>query len=410
MKQIGILRNSVQTYAWGSRTFLQSFLGMPEPWREPVAELWIGGHPKAPSQVRVEGEWRSLIDVIHADPLSVLGREAAGRYANELPFLLKVLAVERPLSIQVHPHREQARAGFSRENQLNIPLDAPDRNYRDANHKPECLCAVSRFEAMKGFRAPKDILKLMDRISALCSLPELDLLRREPNDEGLKRFFTGFVTMDPDRRMRMIGEAVKGAARVIDVDRAYYWVQALNSEYPGAAGVLSPLFLNLFDLSPGEAVYVPAGELHAYLSGVAVEIMASSDNVLRAGLTPKHVDIPELLKLVHFTAAAAKKLQPFPDDNFERIYETPAHEFRLSRIVLKDQETFKSEMKRSVEILLCMEGKGVVKDLKSRRILPLEKGVSVIVPSAVPQYAVSGSVTLYKGTVGTVPLRSQSRK
>ena len=370
----------------------------------------MGGHPKAPSQVRVEGIWRSLIDVIHADSLSVLGKEAAGRYANELPFLLKVLAVERPLSIQVHPHREQARAGFSRENQLNIPLDAPDRNYRDANHKPECLCAVSRFEAMKGFRAPKDILKLMDRIFALCSPPELDLLRREPNDEGLKRFFTGFVTMDPDRRMWMIGEAVKGAARVIDVDRAYYWVQALNSEYPGDAGVLSPLFLNLFDLSPGEAVYVPAGELHAYLSGVAVEIMASSDNVLRAGLTPKHVDIPELLEIVHFTAAAAKKLQPFPDDNFERIYETPAHEFRLSRIVLKGQETFKSEMKRSVEILLCMEGKGVVKDLKSRRILPLEKGVSVIVPSAVPQYAVSGSVTLYKGTVGTVPLRSQSRK
>ena len=218
----------------------------------------------------------------------------------------------------------------------------------------------------------------------------------------MKRFFSGLVTMEPARRRRMIGEAAKGAARVIDVDRAYYWVRALDSEYPGDVGVLSPLFLNLLDLSPGEAIYVPAGELHAYLSGVAIEIMASSDNVLRGGLTSKHVDIPELLEIVQFTAAAAKKQRPSPDDNFERIYETPVHEFRLSRIVLENQETFKSEMKRSVEILLCMKGKGVIKDLKSRRTLPLEKSVSVIVPSAVPQYAVTGSVTLYKGTVGTI--------
>lgn len=410
MKQIGILRNPVRKYAWGSRTFLQSFLGMPEPWREPAAELWMGVHPKAPSKVRVNGEWRSLIDVIHADPSSVLGKEAAGRFANELPFLLKVLAVKHPLSIQVHPHRKQASAGFDRENRLNIPLDAPNRNYRDANHKPECLCAVSRFEAMIGFRAPKDILKLMDRVFASFPLPELDLLRREPNDEGLKRFFTGLVTMEPARRVRMIGKAAKGAERVVDDDRSFYWVQALNREYPGDVGVLSPLFLNLLDLSPGEAVYVPAGELHAYLSGVAMEIMASSDNVLRGGLTPKHVDIPELLKIVHFSAATVKKQRPFPDDNFERIYETPAHEFRLSRIALKNQETFKSEMKRNVEILLCMKGKGVIKDLQSGRTLPLEKGVSVIVPSAVPRYAVSGSVTLYKGTVGRVPLRPRFRK
>ncbi|EFK05684.1 mannose-6-phosphate isomerase, class I [delta proteobacterium NaphS2] len=410
MKQIGILKNPVQKYAWGSRTFLQSFLGMPEPWREPAAELWMGGHPKAPSQVRVNGEWRSLIDVIRADPASVLGSETAGRYANELPFLLKVLAVERPLSIQVHPRRVQASAGFDRENRLNIPLDAPNRNYRDANRKPECLCAVSRFEAMKGFRAPKDILKLMDRVFAAFPLVELDLLRREPNDEGLKRFFTGLVTMERFRSVRMIGEAVKGAARVVDEDRAFYWVQALNREYPGDVGVLSPLFLNLLDLFPGEAIYVPAGELHAYLSGVAMEIMASSDNVLRGGLTPKHVDIPELLEIVHFTVAAAKKQRPSPDPNFERIYETPVHEFRLSRIVLRNQETFMSEMKRSVEILLCMKGTGVIKDLKSGRTLPLGKGVSLIVPSAVPRYAVSGSVTLYKGTVGTVPLRPRFRK
>ncbi|MBW2709912.1 MAG: mannose-6-phosphate isomerase, class I [Deltaproteobacteria bacterium] len=400
MEHISILKNPVQKYAWGSGTALQSLLGWPEPWKEPAAELWMGVHPKAPSAVEVDGGWRSLIDVIASDPVSVLGTDAAEQFSNRLPFLFKVLAADRPLSIQVHPDMNQAQDGFERENRRNIPIDAPDRNYKDASHKPECLCAVTRFEAMKGFRAPEDILKLMDRVFRKTPFKALDPLRKDPNPDGLKRFFTSLMTMDAARQARVVNEAVEGARRIAGEDRAFYWLLELNREYPGDGGVLSPLYLNLVDLSPGDAIYVPAGELHAYLSGVGMEIMASSDNVLRGGLTPKHIDIPELLGIVNFTATSVLKQRPLADDNFERIYETPAAEFQLSEIVLNGHERFLSRQERSVEILICMAGEGLIEESESGWALPLSKGVSVIVPSVVPGYTLSGNMALYKGGVG----------
>ena len=400
MEHIGILKNPVQKYAWGSRTALQSLLDWPEPWEEPAAELWMGVHPKAPSKVEVDGDWRSLVDVIAADPVSVLGYDAAKQFSNRLPFLFKVLAADRPLSIQVHPDMAQAREGFERENRNSIPFDAHNRNYKDACHKPECLCAVTRFEAMKGFRAPEDILNLMDQVFGRTSIKELDPLRKEQNAAGLKRFFTSLVSMDGTRQAQVVNEAVQGAERIAGENPAFYWLLELNREYPGDVGVLSPLFLNLVDLSPGEAIYVPAGELHAYLSGVGMEIMASSDNVLRGGLTPKHMDIPELLSIVNFTASPVLKQRPSSDDNFERIYKNPADEFQLSLIVLNGDERFISRKKRGVEILICMAGDGLIKELEGGQVLPLKKGMSIIVPSAVPGYAVSGNITLYKGGVG----------
>ena len=400
MEHISLLKNPVQKYAWGSRTALQSLLGWHEPWEERAAELWMGAHPKAPSEVEVDGEWRSLIDVIGTDPVSVLGADAAEQFSNKLPFLFKVLAADRPLSIQVHPHMDQARDGFRRENQRGIPFEAPNRNYKDASHKPECLCAVTRFEAMKGFRAPKDVLKLMDRVFCKTPLAELAPLRKNPDSHGLKRLFTSLMNMDNTRQARMVDEAAESAKLIAGEDRAFHWLLELNREYPGDGGVLSPLYLNLVDLSPGEAIYVPAGELHAYLSGVGMEIMASSDNVLRGGLTPKHIDIPELLGIVNFTSSPVLKQRPLADENFERIYETPAVEFQLSEIALNGDERFLSRNERSVEILICMAGEGRVEELRNGQTLPLSKGVSVIVPSAVPRYALSGNMTLYKGGLG----------
>ncbi len=397
MKQISILKNPVQTYVWGSRTAIQSLLNWPRPWSEPVAELWLGAHPKAPSQVHINGEWKSLTDVIAATPESVLGKAASKRFSNRLPFLLKVLAADRPLSIQVHPHRTRAREGFERENRLNIPLDAPHRNYKDPSHKPELLCAVTPFEVLKGFRAPKEVLMLMEQVFA--SPPEeLELLRKETNRAGLKKFFTALLYMTPERRLEIIQRAVTGAKAVLNQDRAFHWLLKLNREYPGDMGILSPLLLNLATLSPGEAFHVPAGELHSYLSGVGMEIMASSDNVLRCGLTPKHVDIPELLEIVNFDATPLQKQQPMADENCERIYKTPAKEFQLSEIVLNGERAYKSRTERSVEILICMEGNGMIKASRGSDPVPLSKGVSVIVPSDVPEYVVSGNITLYKGT------------
>ena len=399
MKHIHILKNPIQKYAWGSRTALQSLLDWPKPWEEPAAELWMGVHPKAPSNVHVDGRWVSLIEVVTADPVSVLGADAAVQFSNKLPFLFKVLAADRPLSIQVHPHMKQAQDGFKRENRNNIPFDAPHRNYKDASYKPECLCAVTRFEAMKGFRAPEEILKLMDRVFSKVPSEVFDPLRKGQESAALMRFFTSLMSMDPVRKAQVVNDAVKGAEGIAGEDRSFHWLLELSREYPGDVGVLSPLFLNLVDLSPGEAIYVPAGELHAYLKGVGMEIMASSDNVLRGGLTPKHIDIPELLEIVNFTASPVLKQKPPADDNFERVYKTPAAEFQLSEIVLNGDERFVSRKERSVEILICMAGEGLVEELPGGRSLPLRKGMSIIVPSAVPGYAVSGHISLYKGGV-----------
>ncbi len=403
LKEISVLNNAILHYAWGSKTFLPSFLNLPRPWLKPAAELWLGAHPKAPSQVRVGGRWQSLRDVIRADPLSVLGTRVSERFRSQMPFLLKILAIERPLSVQAHPDKKQAEEGFERENASNVPLDAPHRSYKDDNHKPELLCAIDRFEALKGFRTPEKILGLMDKVFESFTLGELDRLRREPNAHGLKGFFSSLMTMRPDRKARVVAEAVKGAERVLQRDRAFYWLLELNREYPGDMGVLSPLFLNLIELSQGEAIYVPAGELHNYLSGAAIEIMASSDNVLRGGLTPKHVDPNELLNIVCFDGSQVRKQKPSCDDPVEHIYQTPADAFQLSEIHVTTQERFISQTERSVEILLCMDGEGVIEDLKSGHTLPLKRGDSVIVPSVTHQYAVSGSLKLYRGAVGNLP-------
>lgn len=401
MDRIAVLKNPVQDYAWGSKTAIQSLLGLPAPSAKPAAELWLGAHPKAPSEVMIEGEWLSLEDVIKRDPVSVLGKRVAERFSNKLPFLFKVLAADHPLSIQVHPNIAQAREGFERENRLGISLDAPERNYKDANHKPETLCAITPFEGLKGFRTPEAIIDLMDRISVSGLSDELNRLRKGPDGSGLKHFFTSLMSLDQTRRERVIDEAIRGAERFINEDRSFYWMVELNREYPGDIGVLSPLIFNRVALGPGETIYIPAGELHAYLKGVGIELMANSDNVLRGGLTPKHVDVPELLKIVNFSPEPVRKVKPHPGGlPGEKIYATPADEFQLSVISVATGDPFTSERDRGVEIMICMEGEAGIRDLGSSQVLTLGKGMSLIVPSAVPQYEIAGGATLYKATVG----------
>ena len=400
MDKIAVLKNPVQEYAWGSRTAIQSLLGLPVPSERPTAELWMGAHPKAPSAVMIDGEWQLLDTVIERDPVSVLGKGVAKRFSNRLPFLFKVLAVDRPLSIQVHPNLHQAREGFERENRLGIPLDAAERNYRDASHKPEILCALTPFEALKGFRTPEDILDLFDKISAATLSDELNRLRKVAEGSGLKHFFYSLVSMEKDRRIGVLEAVIRGARHFINEDRAFYWMVELNREYPGDIGVLSPLLFNLVALEPGEAIYIPAGQLHAYLKGVGMELMANSDNVLRGGLTPKHVDVPELLKIVNFSPQPVRRVTLSAGLLGEKIYLTPAEEFQLSVILVVKGHPFKSPVDRSVEIVICMEGEADIKDLESGQVLALGKGKSLIIPSAVRQYQIAGEATLYKATVG----------
>ena len=399
MRKIGLLKDTIQEYAWGSKTAIPELLGQSSPADKPQAELWMGAHPKAPSQVLADGLWRSLPEVIQESPEEALGKKVAARFSNKLPFLFKVLAAAKPLSIQAHPNKEQAEQGFARENELGISLNASHRNYRDDNHKPEIICALTPFWALNGFRRIEETLSLLEeaRIPDLAEI--VSFLRSHSNRDGLKNFFNHLMTMEAQKQRQIVEEAVAFAEGRAGEEPAWTWIAKLNEEYPGDIGVLSPLFLNLVRLEPQQAMYLPAGELHAYLEGVGIELMANSDNVLRGGLTPKHIDVQELLAVLNFTDGDLNILSPKNLASGEEIYSTEAEEFVLSVIRINKAASFNSPLDRSVEMMLCTEGKVNVTNLSDGEITLLTKGTSIIVPAAVEQYSIEGDGILYKATV-----------
>lgn len=403
MKKISILKNRIQTYAWGSHTAIPELLGAPAPSETPQAELWMGAHPKAPSEVRYENQWISLAHLIEKYPEDILGEDSAAKFDNRLPYLFKVLAAEKPLSIQAHPNKEQAIQGFERENQENIPLNAANRNYKDQNHKPECICALTPFYALNGFRNIPDTCRLMESLCPERSEDEFDGLLRHLNIHGLRAFFNGLMTIDDTRKKDLIGKVALNAKHQAKGDPISEWIVRLHNEYPGDIGVLAPVFLNLICLEPGQAMFLPAGELHSYLDGVGIELMANSDNVLRGGLTPKHVDVPELMNVLNFEERDVNILSPRKISAYESVYDTPAEEFILSVITVRDgrkDAVFpRTNPGGSAEILLCVEGSGVITDIKTDDTLEINKGMSVIKPAAAGKYRIEGNVTFYKASV-----------
>jgi len=399
MKQISLMKNIVQEYAWGSYTAIPELLGNVSPAKTPQAELWMGAHLKAPSMVKCDGNWKSLLELIEKNPHDILGEKVAEKFDNSLPYLFKVLAAAKPLSIQAHPSRDQAKRGFERENRVGIPLDAYNRNYKDDNHKPECICALSLLWALNGFRKISDIVGLMKKICPKGLKNELDNLRGEPNSLGLKNFFQAMMTMDRDRQKQIIADAITNAQKFIDDDQAYKWMIDLHREYPADIGVFSPVLLNLICLKPGQAMFLKAGELHAYLDGVGIEIMANSDNVLRGGLTPKHVDVPELLKVLNFEEREVDILRQEESNNYESIYSSSAEEFILSVISVKEGIIYNSPLDRSVEILLCTDGNATVFESGENDKIDIAGGRSVIIPAIVEKYSIEGNATLYKAAV-----------
>lgn len=399
MKQIGLMRNTIQEYAWGSHTAIPELLGTDSPADSPQAELWMGAHPKAPSMIQRDGSWVSLLTLIEENPKDTLGEHAASKFDNRLPYLFKVLAAARPLSIQAHPSLAQAKKGFERENQRNIRFDAPNRNYKDDNHKPECICALTRFWALNGFRKISTMISLIEKICSKGLKQELDNLRRYQNSKGLRTFFKAIMTMENERQDQIITEAIQQAHKFKDDDPAYKWMIDLFYEYPGDIGVFSPMILNLICLEPGQAMFLPAGELHAYLDGVGIELMANSDNVLRGGLTPKHVDVQELLSVLNFEERKLNLLSPENIDGCEAVYPSLAEEFVLSVISVTEGLPCHSKRNRSVEILLCTQGDAAIIDLSKHARIPLSKGKSVCVPAAVEAYSIVGHATIYKASV-----------
>jgi mannose-6-phosphate isomerase len=399
MTGICLLKNSIQEYAWGSYTAIPELLGNDSPANTPQAELWMGAHPKAPSKVKCNGKWRSLLELIDKNSQDILGEKVAQKFKNRLPYLFKVLAAAKPLSIQAHPSLGQAGEGFERESRLGIPLDAPNRNYKDDNHKPECICALSAFWALNGFRKIPDMISLMDKICPQGLKKEFDLFRHQPDSRGLKEFFKAMLTTDRTIQKQIINDAVKNAAQVKDKDKAYQWMIDLHEQYPADIGVFSPIILNLIRLEPGQAMFLPAGTLHAYLDGVGIELMANSDNVLRGGLTPKHVDVKELLNVLNFEEREINILKMEKINSCEHRYESHAQEFSLSVIAVKTDAGYFSLDKRCVEILLCTDGNAVVTDLAGNNSVAISKGMSILIPAVLEKYSIKGNAVFYKAAV-----------
>jgi mannose-6-phosphate isomerase len=399
MAGICLLKNTIQEYAWGSYTAIPELLGNDSPANTPQAELWMGAHPKAPSKVKCNGKWRSLLELIDKNSQDILGEKVAQKFKNRLPYLFKVLAAAKPLSIQAHPSLGQASEGFERENRLGIPLDAPDRNYKDDNHKPECICALTFFWALNGFRKIPDMISLIDKICPQGLKKDFDLFRQQPNSKGLKEFFKAMMVMDRTTQKEIINDAVKNADQLKDKNNAYQWIIDLNEEYPSDIGVLSPTILNLICLEPGQAMFLPAGTLHAYLDGVGIELMANSDNVLRGGLTPKHVDVKELLNVLNFEERDVSLLKMEKTNPCEHRYESYAEEFALSVITVKTDMNFYSPDKRCVDILLCTDGDAVVVDLAENNSVDIKKGMSILIPAVVKKYSINGDAVFYKAAV-----------
>ncbi|MGP4014134.1 mannose-6-phosphate isomerase, class I [Streptomyces sp. 4N124] len=378
------LDNTIRPYAWGSTTAIPQLLGV-EPTGEPQAEMWMGAHPGAPSRT----DRGTLVEVIGAAPERELGAATVAKFGPGLPFLLKILAAGAPLSLQVHPNLEQAKEGYEDEERRAIPVDAPHRNYKDANHKPELICALTEFDGLCGFRDPARAADLLAGLGVDSLKPYVDLLRAHPEEAALREVLTAVLSADREEMAHTVTVAAAACARL---GGEYAPYADIAHHYPGDPGVIAAMLLNYVRLQPGEALYLGAGIPHAYLNGLGVEIMANSDNVLRCGLTPKHVDVPELLRIVRFEPSDPGVLRPEASPDGEEVYETPIDEFRLSRYVLPEGGAAHDLTRETPQILLCTAGSVRAGEHE------LSPGRSVFVPAG-EKAEVSGSGTVFRATV-----------
>lgn len=395
MRKLYLLENPIKEYAWGSPTAISELLGTKNPRGIPQAEMWMGAHPSSSSRIQVNGEYSTLLDLINEDPERVLGKRVADTHGPVLPFLFKVLAAERPLSIQAHPSKSQAEEGWRRENEKGIPLDAPERNYKDDNHKPELICALTEFHGLCGFRKIDEVLVEFLPLGVDDLEPLVEDLKKNPNSQGLKDFFISLMNLPPEQRKRLTREVVE-VIQDLEGER-YRWVERCAGYYPGDIGAIAPLFLNYFTLAPGEALYLEAGKLHAYLKGVGVEIMANSDNVLRGGCTSKHIDLQELLSVLTFQGGTTDTIKGEKKGDCSFLYPTPAPEFLLSRVELKEGATYRSDKDRVIEVLLCASGNMSLHC--NDESVNLKKGQSLVIPAESGLYSISGFGTLYTATI-----------
>jgi mannose-6-phosphate isomerase len=392
------LDNVIRPYAWGSYTVIQDLVGSPEK-ATPAAELWMGAHPGSPSLLEGHGG-TSLLGLIESNPVDFLGAGSVARFGNSLPFLLKVLAADRPLSIQAHPTIEQAKAGCADEDARGIPRDSPERNYVDANHKPELISALTDFEALCGFRAVHASADLLSQLQAAGADKLVGFAERIVGDGGLRDVVTALLTMpaawQADLLASVLPAAAAIAARGSDWAAECGWAQRLADFYPGDPGVVLALLMNLVVLRPGEALFLSAGRIHAYLRGAGIELMASSDNVLRCGLTSKHVDGPELLRVLDFGTEDVQPLSATADGPWDR-YPVPVEDFTLARLSLVPGAPDEVLDGDGPQILLVTDGTITVTSSGDETSVQLERGQSAFA-AAGRRLVLSGTGELFLAT------------
>ncbi|WP_447474732.1 mannose-6-phosphate isomerase, class I [Vibrio harveyi] len=380
------LNNPVKNFPWGSRTAIRDYFGIDNSNLEHQAEIWMGAHPSASSSISQAGVDISLCDVIASNPDYWLGKETKENFSS-LPFLMKVLAAEEPLSIQVHPSKKAAELGFAKENEQGIPLDAANRNYKDANHKPELVYALTPYLAMNGFREFEYIVRSFDYLNITSIEDIFTPFKNKPCSMSLKAFFSALLSLTGEKKDKAISELISSLKiNGSECPEEVALVERFQKLYPHDIGLFSPLFLNVIELKPREAMFLYAETPHAYIQGLGIEVMANSDNVLRAGLTPKHIDVKELVKNTRFEPT------PFPEltmraESLEgrEIYPIPVEDFKFD--ILTPNEGIDISVS-SAEILFCVSGSvTVTTDFDSRLII---KGESVVLPASIEKYSVLG--------------------
>jgi len=332
------LKGKVQHYAWGGYRFIPDLIGEKNTDNKPFAEYWMGAHEQVPSEISFEGKNYPLSQWIAEDAEHILGAPVAKQFGR-LPFLFKVLDVKDMLSIQVHPTREEAIKGFAREQAAGIPISDPSRNYKDDNHKPEVMVALSDFWLLHGFRRKEEIRKELERQPSWHAL--LPILEKE-GIRGLYETVMNQPQEETDRYLAPLAVEVLPLYRqnlLSKGDPAFWAARAIEQYSNGQPekldkGIFSIYFFNLVHLKPGQAIFQGAGIPHAYLEGQNMELMANSDNVLRGGLTPKHIDVPELIKHTSFEEVVPKIMEPKPDASGEILYPCPVPDFAIRRVVL----------------------------------------------------------------------------
>lgn len=389
-----------QHYAWGSRTAIPELLGTPVT-GEPVAELWLGTHPAGPSRALTADGEVLLGDLIASDPATMLGTQVAHRF-GALPYLLKVIAAAEPLSLQVHPDLDRARVGFAQEEAAGIPVSAPERTYRDRNHKPELLYPLTPFRALCGFRRPADAVALLEGLGTPLAAEVVAALTGgvDPVRTALELLLAPATRPDPAAVMDLAGACVARLSRGSPDPDADGTVALLADAYPGDPGVVVSLLLNHIRLAPGQAVYVPAGTIHSYLDGVAVELMAASDNVLRAGLTPKQIAVEELLAAVDATSAKPSRVAAEPVGEAVEVFSVPVPDFRLAAVSVADgiARPVPGDGPRA---LLCLDGDVTVRSADSA--LVLTRGESAFVPASEREVTARGHGRLVQADVPVSP-------